>query len=215
MTEKEWLTSDSPRRLFEYMISRATTRKVRLALCGILRSSQIWPMLTAQASRRAVEVAEVYSDGGLNLEELGIARERANSAAGREYRKTRMNPPAADLANHICLQDRNFLGYFRVATIYLEHLPSTPAIIRDVFGNPFRPPIDPSIWRIPLVVSLAKPAYDERSMPAGELDVDRLAVLSDALEDAGCTDSDLLGHLRSPGPHVRGCWALDLILGKQ
>jgi hypothetical protein len=46
-------------------------------------------------------------------------------------------------------------------------------------------------------------------------DPQRLAVLADALEEAGCNDAEILTHLRSPGPHVRGCWALDLILGKQ
>ena len=53
-----------------------------------------------------------------------------------------------------------------------------------------------------------------RSLPAGTLDPARLAVLADALEDAGCTDAGLLGHLRGPGPHVRGCWAVDLLIGK-
>jgi hypothetical protein len=52
-------------------------------------------------------------------------------------------------------------------------------------------------------------------MAEGTLDPARLTVLADALEDAGCTDADLLGHLRSPGPHVRGCWAVDLVLGKE
>jgi hypothetical protein len=47
------------------------------------------------------------------------------------------------------------------------------------------------------------------------LQPDRLGVLADSLEDAGCTDDTLLGHLRSTGPHVRGCWAVDLVLGKQ
>jgi hypothetical protein len=56
-------------------------------------------------------------------------------------------------------------------------------------------------------------AYEGRVSPAGGLDADRLAVLADALEDAGCADPDLLAHLRGPGPHVRGCWALDLVLG--
>ncbi len=60
--------------------------------------------------------------------------------------------------------------------------------------------------------SLAAAAYGERILPSGHLDPARLAVLSDALEEAGCTDPDILSHLRSPGPHVRGCWALDLVL---
>jgi hypothetical protein len=65
------------------------------------------------------------------------------------------------------------------------------------------------------VSSLAQAAYDVRLLPSGELDAARLAVLSDALEEAGCTDGALLSHLRGPGPHVRGCWAVDLILGKK
>ena len=62
---------------------------------------------------------------------------------------------------------------------------------------------------------LAEAAYDRRHLPSGELDPARLAVLADALEEAGCTDPDLLDHLRGPGPHYRGCWVIDLLLGKQ
>jgi len=65
------------------------------------------------------------------------------------------------------------------------------------------------------VVALAQAAYDERELPAGTLDLARLAVLADALEEAGCTAQTILDHLRGPGPHVRGCWAVDLILGKE
>jgi hypothetical protein len=64
------------------------------------------------------------------------------------------------------------------------------------------------------VVALAQAAYEQRELPAGTLDLTRLAVLADALEEAGCDQADLLGHLRGPGPHVRGCWAVDLVLGK-
>jgi hypothetical protein len=64
----------------------------------------------------------------------------------------------------------------------------------------------------PTAVSLAQATYDER-LPSGELDAVRLSILADALEDAGAS-GDLLDHLRSAGPHVRGCWAIDLILGK-
>jgi hypothetical protein len=67
----------------------------------------------------------------------------------------------------------------------------------------------------PIVLALAQSAYDYRIMPSGELDPARLAVLSDALEEAGCDDADILNHLRAAGPHVRGCWALDLLLGKE
>ena len=64
------------------------------------------------------------------------------------------------------------------------------------------------------MVRLAQAAYDERHMPEGTLDKVWLAVLGDALEEAGCSDADILNHLRGPGPHVRGCWVIDLCLGK-
>lgn len=87
-------------------------------------------------------------------------------------------------------------------------------LLHDIFGNPFRPAALDSAWRTPTVVSLAQTAYDERTLPAGTLDPDRLAVLADALEDAGCDNADILSHLRGEGPHVRGCWVVDLLLGK-
>jgi hypothetical protein len=99
--------------------------------------------------------------------------------------------------------------------------PLVPArhVIHEIFGNPFRPapPIEPAwlAWKDSTVTQLARAGHDNRRLPAGTLDPARLAVLSDALEDAGCTDGDLLGHLRGPGPHVRGCWALDLVLAKE
>ena len=88
------------------------------------------------------------------------------------------------------------------------------ALLRDVLGNPFRPvSLDPT-WLTPTVVGLAQAAYDERILPAGTLDADRLAILADALEDASCTDTAILSHLRGTGPHVRGCWVVDCLLKK-
>jgi hypothetical protein len=88
-------------------------------------------------------------------------------------------------------------------------------ILRDIFGNPLRPIALAPAWRTPTVAGLAQTAYDNRLLPAGTLDTDRLAILADALEEAGCTNADMLNHLRGPGPHVLGCWAVDLILGKE
>jgi hypothetical protein len=89
--------------------------------------------------------------------------------------------------------------------------------LRDIFDNPFRPiAISAAVlaWHGATVVRLAQTAYDERHLPAGTLDNGRLAILGDALAEAGCTDPNILGHLRGPGPHVRGCWPVDLCLGK-
>jgi hypothetical protein len=90
-------------------------------------------------------------------------------------------------------------------------------LLHDIVGNPFRPAaaLDPACvaWRGEVVRELAWAAYDER-LPEGTLEPARLVLLADALEDAGCIDAELLGHLRGPGPHVRGCWAVDLVLWK-
>src|SRR5262249_49649846 len=90
-------------------------------------------------------------------------------------------------------------------------------LVRDLLGNPFQPvTADPAwlSWNDGAVVTLAQAASDERLLPTGHLDPARLGVLADALEDAGCSDEAILEHLRDPGPHVRGCWVVDLILGK-
>jgi hypothetical protein len=92
-------------------------------------------------------------------------------------------------------------------------------LLRELFGSlPLRDiRFDPTwfTWNGSTVRRLAEAAYNERQLPAGTLDVARLAVLADALEEAGCHDAGLLGHLRSAGPHVRGCHVLDLLLGRQ
>ncbi len=79
--------------------------------------------------------------------------------------------------------------------------------LRDIVGNPFRPIVFNPAWRTSTVRGLASAIYAERAF-------DRLPILADALEDAGCDQPDLLAHCRSDGPHVRGCWAVDLILAK-
>jgi hypothetical protein len=81
-------------------------------------------------------------------------------------------------------------------------------LVRDIFGNPFRPvTLDPA-WRTSNVTALAQAIYDDRAF-------DRLPILADALEDAGCDNADILNHCRQPGEHVRGCWVVDLVLKKE
>ena len=80
-------------------------------------------------------------------------------------------------------------------------------LFREVFGNPFRPPAFDRRWRTADVIGLAGGIYEDRAF-------DRLPILADALTDVGCDDADILGHCRSEGPHVRGCWVVDLVLGK-
>ena len=91
--------------------------------------------------------------------------------------------------------------------------------LRCIFGNPFRdaPATDPVWleWNNGTVKRLAEAIYEERSLPSGTLNNAHLAVLADALEEAGCTNADILDHCRQPGEHVRGCWVVDMLLGKE
>jgi hypothetical protein len=80
-------------------------------------------------------------------------------------------------------------------------------LLYDVAGNPFRVCNLEPAWLTSTVVAIARRAYQSRDFSA-------LPILADALQEAGCDNEDILAHCRGPGPHVRGCWAVDLILGK-
>jgi hypothetical protein len=96
-------------------------------------------------------------------------------------------------------------------TFQRSELAQQAILFRDIFSNPFRPIAAAQSWlkgNDGAAVKVAASLYNEGAF-------DRLPLLADALEDTGCTDAELLGHLRAPGPHVRGCWAVDLVLGKE
>jgi hypothetical protein len=78
--------------------------------------------------------------------------------------------------------------------------------VRDIFGNPFRPVAFSPEWRTDTALTLARQMYEAREFGA-------MPILADALQDAGCDNPDILDHCRGPGPHVRGCWVVDLVLG--
>jgi hypothetical protein len=222
VTEAEWLACTDPEKMLEYLRGKSSDRKVRLF--GVACCRCVWHLLTDNRSRKAVEVAERYADGAVSPAQM----DRVNRAASPvEHDIPTHNPFAAHAAN-LSSWPNGQVDSIRIADMAVvavkRHLSITrrKAVgrlqqgrsIRCIFGNPFRPVSISPAWRTPVVQGLAQAAYEQRELPAGTLDTSRLAVLADALEEAGCTDADLLNHLRGPGPHVRGCWAVDLILGK-
>ena len=125
---------------------------------------------------------------------------------GRSYYKLSPSNGAACVAVHILV---NFASQEKPP-------PSLLPTMRDILGNPFRPSTvnsDLLAWNGGTVLALARSIQSARALPQGTLDSDRLAILADALEDAGCTDEALLTHCRAPGPHHLGCWAIDVLLG--
>ena len=91
----------------------------------------------------------------------------------------------------------------RLADAHREQLP----LVYDIFGNPFRPVVFDPDWLTSDVTAMARGMYEMRDFAA-------MPILADALQDAGCENADVLDHCRGPGPHVRGCWVVDLVLGK-
>jgi hypothetical protein len=202
MTEAQWLACTHPRSMLKFLEGRASERKLRLFSVACCRC--LWPLLTDERSRRAVEVAERYADGEAPGEEMAAARAAATDTAAWAATDTAAGAAGAAWAAW-------------VAASAATWDPALVALLREVFGNPFRPAsVDPAwlAWQGGTVPRLAQAAYDERELPSGHLDPARLAVLADALEEAGCSNADILGHLRGPAPHVRGCFPVDLLLGR-
>jgi hypothetical protein len=227
MTEAEWLSCDDPERMLEALRGRALGRKVRLFMAACCR--RVWHDFEVgeeQDRQAAVEVAERYADGLASDDERDTAFGELTDGAPHRGGDCCSNAAVGEFDKPHAAVDWAITAveeaaYRAVGEDYDNREPIERAeravqagLLRDVVSNPFRPTLLDPAWQAPTVDSLARAAYEERTLPAGTLDPARLAVLADALEEAGCADAEMLGHLRSPGPHVRGCWALDLLLGK-
>jgi hypothetical protein len=201
MTEAEWLRSKNPEAMLDFLGRNARGRKLRLFAAACARRSFAWLPREPRALE-VVRTAELLADGQVGRADLQKARRALGGRMPVGLVWTARAKPAD--AARFWVQVRSLGARQRHADV-----------LREIFGNPFRPrPAVAPAWQTPQVVALAQAAYEERELPSGTLDNSRLAVLADALEEAGCTDGELLGHLRSPGPHVRGCWAVDLLTGR-
>jgi hypothetical protein len=229
MTEAKWLVCAEPQDMLDYLRAKVSDRRLRLLACAFCR--RLWGQLRDRG-RAAVEVAERFAEGRASDKERraawGAAREEAGGlSASRRSRAAGRQVSAGECDAAYAASYAPCTAAF-YAALYAalngcgggagrrskRELKAQCELVREVFGNPFRPHALASVWRTADVARLAGAAYEERTLPAGTLDNHRLAVLADALEEAGCADAELLGHLRDPGPHVRGCWALDLLLGR-
>jgi hypothetical protein len=228
MTPDDWDACTEPQKMLSFLreSGRASERKLRLF--GVACCRRIAEVATYRRARAAVEVAERYADGLAAREELLQAGEAAWKGARWTRGGTRSAAVATSQACSAPEETHQFLTCFNVARNYARNIVpggkeeaidraecgAIAATLRDIFGPaPFRPvTLDPTRLT-PEVLSLARASYDER-LPSGELDAERLAVLADALLDAGCDDVVLLQHLRGEGPHWRGCFAVDAVLSK-
>ena len=244
MTETEWLTCTNPQKMLEFLQPDEEARKTRLFKCACCRllwhlltdkrsregvevaeriadgeADQGELSQAAERSRAVSESKKFWQSGGPHdplyslhtaaetakdttakkgFIALGIARSTAN-ALGAEAEAAAKARPYSERGK--AAFDAAHRKAFAVLCDY----------IRDIFGfHRFRAVgIDPGwlSWGDGTILKIAQGAYDERAF-------DRLPILADALEEAGCTNADILAHCRQPGEHVRGCWVIDLIFGE-
>jgi len=234
MTRWEWRTCRDPVPMLHALRGVATERRLRLWVVACCRRAHDWPQrlrwgwARLSRARRAPEAAEGYADGlvpGEALEEV-----RRDALAAFHGQAFPYNAPAC-AAFHAAGGPRDFcwlsclLAVKHAADAALcwgasqqDESAAQADLLREVFGPyPFRPVGHDPRWLDRdggLVPRLAEAVLSRRPT-LGPLDRAALLVLADAAEEAGCIDTDLLGHLRGPGPHVAGCWAVDPLAGRE
>jgi hypothetical protein len=240
MTEAEWLSeTSSPSLRLPRSGSGRKLRLFALACC-----ERIGRLIRDERSRAALSFTERHVQDDLTSQKGRMAIQKAAAAAARELGATltaftradevparaaataaeavaavmRANPhDAAGVAAHLAAyalawSQATSSGpgpiYAAPEDIRRDEEKMQLRLVHDIFGNPFRRAAIESWWRSSVVVALTRRIYEERAF-------DRLPILADALEDAGCDNADMLAHCRSDGLHVRGCWVVDLLLGKE
>jgi hypothetical protein len=240
MTEVEWLACTNPAPMLALLSGKVSDRKFRLFACACCR--RIWRLLPDRRLRQAVEVSERFADGRATAAERkaartaamqahtdastcldlpilsrkgllvgGSAKQAVSFAASRRGAADAVYCCRMAIVTQACAEDspsptrREDWHATRAA-----QFPEFSEMLRDIVGNPFRVPTFDAVclrWSAGTVPAIARHVYEDNAFHD-------LPILADALEDAGCTHAELVAHCRRPGGHVRGCWAVDLVLGQ-
>ncbi len=209
MTEAEWLERLHPAPMLSFVRGTISDRKLRLFSCACCR--RVFHLMPDNRSRLALNVAERVADGLAGASEwekaIGVLRgvphdhtqwtlaHDAFIAAerGASYTASAVHSATKPLRRYQARRDEQAIQ---------------AALLRDIFGNPFRPVTFSPEWRTDTALALARQMYESREFSA-------MPILADAIQDAGCDSDDILAHCRdASATHVRGCWVVDLVLGK-
>jgi hypothetical protein len=229
VTEKEWLDLERSD-LWKVWCSmpfpegdHRPDRKKLLLVAHLVR--QVADQMTDPVFVAVIDAAEKAADGLIPNEELWAARRRAYQLFDTVPQPNEAAQDAANVAQRFIYEQNETaemvvgaagsrsarLASVRGQNVEVARREAQDAmrallrqLINEVHGNPFRPVAFWPAWRTDTVTSLAREMYDSRDFTA-------MPVLADALEEAGCTNAALLDHCRHGGPHVRGCWAVDLV----
>jgi hypothetical protein len=237
ITEETWLECDDrPSHLANFALPSMSNRKVRLfaiACCDLVSYRMV-----DERSRRAVAIARLHAEGMATDEALAASEREAREVmtsfmvkglpdfqSTPEYAAAALASCAVDAFDRTPTEDSPdgwmgiCCGGFTVSDFFIWHarraaprdphvLTTITVLLRDICGNPFRAVVFDPAYLSPGMLSIARAIYEQ-------LAFDRLPELADALEQSGCREQAILSHCRGPGPHVRGCWVLDLLLAKE
>jgi hypothetical protein len=207
MTEAEWLASTNPIEMLESLPQPLSDRKLRLWMTACHR--RVWHLLTG-LERRMPEATELYLEGRITLAQFDAAY------IGNGLFDDDHAPTPEEYSLHRALNEVEYITEY--ANDPEEEMSAQADLVREIFGNPFRAvTVEPTwlAWNGGEIPRLAQSIYDNRKLPEAVLDPAQMAALADALEQAGCANEALLSHCRGTGPHVLGCWPVDLILSKE
>jgi hypothetical protein len=195
MTEQEWLACADPLPMLAFLRGQVSNRKLRLFAVACSRRAWHW---LDDLGRAAVEVAESYADARAGPGELRAARLACRSAgSGAAWYAAASGAPVAA---------RNAALSALAGSIVPAERAAQAGLLRDVVGCPFRPVAADARWVTGGAAALARGMYETR-------DFATMPLLAHLLEEAGCPAA-VSAHCRGGGPHVRGCWVVDLVLGK-
>jgi len=228
MTEAEWLAECSVQRPLLRVMARGSNRKLRLLACSAcdrVREYLINPnslaALDTLLSCPAWELGAESVDRAFRLAQEGAESIREDASEQRWYYLYEAaaiaiglgtGPKLAECLDSVLSSCRRAKGLAAPVSGEAEVVEAEEVhqlhLLRDIFGNPFRPGTIYRAWLTTTVTTLASQVYESRDFGA-------MPILADALQDAGCTSDDILTHCRGDGPHVRGCWVVDLVLDKE
>jgi hypothetical protein len=223
MTKAQWLKCGDPDKLLELLSKPMKERKLRLFATACVR--RVWEMLPDKLFRDAVIATEQYADDEITHKRCVALKNRCKQLTSTPHWNRRAAPETstAALAATDCLTQEPLaaaVGGAWYAALAEARTDSAKGrlweavraeqvnLLREIFGNPFQKPRFNKKWRTDTVVTLARQMYEARDFSA-------MPILADALQDADCQNEDILNHCRGGGPHVRGCWVVDLVLGKE
>jgi hypothetical protein len=217
LTEAQWLSVTYIHPLLGHLVEerkfhRTNLGRRKLRLFGCASCRLIWDLLPKDPCQNAVEIAERYADGLATKQDLQEACSNARNFLREDFDQTELyaihatvsvtdSAAKKSISAGLVVSFASHLGWTQDSKLFCD-------LLREIFGNPFRPLSIKSSWLTSHVKDLAKTIYEER-------DFDRMPILADALIDAGCNEEEILTHCHSTQKHVRGCWVVDLLLGKQ